>query len=384
MHPQKVAFDPTLLAVTKQTLNPSYISQLDLNRGYMIRNALQFTADNNAGSADLGAALRMVLYSDQALMDELAGMEEDKGRKTIRNAYNQKFQRAPIDSDSGAGDNDFGELFVEKTIKKRVEADSDLLKMLDNKRLTTKTGKFPKSSNLAKAAFAALSDNLVDLTTTVDAGFDNTELEAQKFGGFLTLEQDAFVKLDAQIVSQILDELTIAHHRGMIDQIVNGPGTGVTALGLATNATAVTFDGNISNTLIKMIATVADVSRGGTDDIFILTNTAGAIALEGERFLNSAHKDLVKILGPGVFLESLPLIQENVIVTSGSSPNKTAPLYVGKKGDYLMGVQTDPRIEMDKFSDFKAAGETARIMSFWDGKPHFNDSFAKTTIPTIY
>jgi HK97 family phage major capsid protein len=387
-------WNKNLLAAVERSLDAKFVSKLDQERAERFAEAVKITADMAGGTPNLGAALRMVLLTDQELFEEVAYLEEQKGVKTMRYAYDRLaksvdgqtgFERAAaIDAEAGNADGDFATLFVEQTIKKRVEMDSELLSMLDNKRLTAKSGKFPKSSNLAKCAFAAVSDDLTDLTDTIDDGFDKTEVEAEKFGGTMFLEAEVFVKLDAQVVSQILDELTIAYRRGMIDQVINGDGTGVNALGLAPNATAVTFDGNVTNTLIKMIAAVADTSRGGMKDIFILTNTAGAITLHGEKFINASYNDLIEALGGSKFLASIPVIEENVIVTSGSSPDKTAPLYVGKKGDYLRAVQTDPQIEIDKFSDFKAGGETARIMGFWDGKPHFNDSFAKTTIPAIY
>jgi hypothetical protein len=389
-------FSQRLKDAIKRTMSFHAVDALDRKRAEMLRAALGFTADVNKGTADLGAALRMVLSSDQELFDEVSSIEQDKGHKTLRYAYDRMakseggktgFQRAnEINALSGAGDNDLGMLYVEKAIKKRAEAESDLLTVLDSKRIATgtKSGKFPKSSNTAKCAFATVSADLASLNSDVDGGLDNLAVEANKFGGTLFLEAEAMVKLDAQHISQILDELTMAYRRGMVDQIVNGNGTPPNATGLATNATAITFSGNVTQTLIKMIAAIADVTRGGSKEIFLLTNTAGMVTLEGEKFINSAHNDLIEALAGKNFMKSFKLIEENVITTSGSSPDKTAPLYVGKKGDYLLATQTDPKIEIDRYSDFKAGGETARVMGFWTGAPYWNDSFAKTTIPSIY
>ena len=389
----KTEIPARIVEAVLRSSNLKQVDELDRQRADLFGHALKASAAET-NTADLGQALRMVMLSDQGLMDEVAFNFEHKGESNksyesagsyLRAVYNTLKDngnfRAPIDSDSGAGDNDFGGLFVEKVIKKRVESESDILQVTDNKRLTEKNNKFPKSSN---GAFAAKSDDLTDLTATIDGGFDNTALESQKFGGTMFMEADFKVKLDAQTVTQIMDELVLAYSRGMRDQMYNGAGTGVLATGMFTNATAIAFDGNVTNTLIKMIASIADVTKGGSKDIFILTNTAGRMTLEGEKFINKAYDDLVEILGGVNFLKRFRVIEDNVLVTSGSSPDKTAPLLVGKNSDYLVGTQTDPQILLDEFSDFKAGGSTARIMGFWTAKPHFNDSFSKTTIPAIY
>lgn len=386
-------FNENLVRIVQQSSDLSYRSKLDEKRGVLFKEGLKLTGGN------VLATLRLLFLSDQELMDEVAYLQERKGSKVLRKVYNRfaktngegqnTFSRAAaIDADAGNGDVDFGTLFVEGVIKKRVEEESELLNYCDVKQLNAKSGKFPKSSNVAKAAFATVSADLTDLTDTIDDGFDNTAVEAEKFGGTMFLEAEAFVKLTAQTISQILDELTLAYVRGLHDQIVNGNGTPPNALGFAANATAITFGTNVSSTLIKMIAAVADASKGGSKDIFILTNTAGKMTMVGEKFINPAYNDLLDLMSANLaidFLKQLPVVEDNMaIVTSGSSPNKAAALYVGKKGDYLVAMQTTPEVMIDKYSDFKAGGETARIMNFWTGKPHYNDSFAKTTIPTIY
>ncbi len=391
-----------LMEIASRASNASSVYKLDQERAETFKTLLRLSAGSGR-TADLGATLRVLLLADQELFEEVAYIQ-DKNVKADHNRFWTKayarfskagvdgqtaFQRASeITSTAGNGNNDFSTLFVESIIKKRVESESELLQMLDQKRLTTTKGKFPKSSNTAKAAFATVSADLTDLTDTIDDGFGHLDVEAQKFGGTMFLEAETFVKLDAQTVSQILDELTIAYRRGKIDQIVNGNGSTPNATGLAKDATAVTFNGNVTQTLLKMIAAVADVTRGGMKDIFILTNTAGKTALLSERFINPAYDNILEGVIAGMngqeFIKSLPIVEENVIVTSGTSPNKTAPLYVGKKGDYLVADQTDPQIMIDPYSDFKAGGETVRIMNFWTGSPYFADSFAKTTIPTVY
>lgn len=391
-----------LMTIASRASDMSSVSKLDQDRAETLKMLLRASAGTGR-TADLGAAIRVLLLSDQDLFEEVAYLQ-DKNVKDVHNRFWTKsydkfsrsgadgktaFQRASeILATTGAGNSDFSTLYVESIIKKRVETESDLLQMLDQKRLTATQGKFPKSSNSAKAAFAAAASNLTDLTNTIDVGFGHVTVEAQKFGGTMFLAAEAFVKLDAQTISQILDELTIAYHRGMIDQVINGDGNTPNATGLATSATAVTFNGNVTQTILKMIAAVADVTRGGMKDIFILTNTAGKTALLSERFINQAYDNILEGVIAGMngqeFIKSLPIVEENVITTSGSSPSKTAPLYVGKKGDYLQAVQTDPQIMIDPYGDFKAGGENVRIMNFWTGTPYFTDSFAKTTIPTVY
>lgn len=390
----KINIPDAVKNITAKTMEAGFVDSLDRARSEAFNEALKYTASLRGGKADVLASVRMLLLSDQELFDDVSAIEAEKpGGDSMRKTYERfakvdstgktKFQRA-IDADAGAGDADLATLFVEKQIKKRVEAESPILQYCDVRRLNTKSGKFPKSSNVAKCAFAAISDNLADLTSTVDGGLDNTTVESEKFGGTLFLEAEVYAKLDAMVISQLLDELTYAYARGMRDQIYTGGGTGVNATGIATNATAVAYTGNLTETIIKMAAAVANVSKGGLNDIFMATNTAGSLTLHAEKFINGSYNDLIDALGAGTFLKKLPIIEDNVIVTSGTSPDVTAPLYLGKKGDYLVAINKDPEVMIDQYSDFKAGGTTARIMSFWTGKPHFNDSFAKTTIPSIY
>jgi hypothetical protein len=388
------SFTDAYIKGSMRSLDLGNLDGLDKQRAEKLKEALKLTA-NGGTTADLGAALRMLLGSDQELFDEVSAEWEDKTEnKTLRYAYDRMakedgngknaFARAvAIDADAGDGNNDLATLYVEKAIKKRVEKKSRLMEFLDVKRMKAKQDKLPKSNNSAKCAFAAVSADMTDLTNTVDTGLGNTLLEAEKFGGTMFLEAEAFVKLDAEHIVQILEELSIAYHRGQIDQVINGNGTPPNATGLALNATAVTFDTNVTTTVVKMIAAVADASKGNSEGIFILTNTAAAIKFYAEKFIDVQYQNMIERFGLD-FFQRIPVIEENVILTTGTSPNKAAPLYVGKKSDYALGIQRDPKIEMDKYSDFKAGGETARIMGFWAGKPHFNDSFAKTTVPTIY
>ena len=380
---------------------PTYINKLDEARGDKLREFANQTRQlDPQNMVNLGVALDALLITDQNLFEEVAYLQRTKSKSEYLDNYYKRFatpdmggkttfQRASeITATAGGGNADFSTLYVENVIKKRVETESNLLSYLDSKRLTTTTGKFPKSSNVAKCGFGNTDDTLTDITATVDGGFGHISVEAQKFGGLLKLTAEAFAKLNAQTISQIIDELTIAYHRGMIDQIINGNGSTPNATGFATNATSVTYQGNTTLTLIKMIAAIADVTRGGMKDIFIVTNTAGKTSLLAEKFISPAYDNILAgvLLGMDAnkFIESLPIIEENVIVTSGSSPNKTAPLYVGKTGDYLIATNTDPQIMVDQYSGFTSGTENIRIMNFWTSAPYFNDSFAKTTIPTLY
>lgn len=355
-------------------------NDIAVKRAQMFKDALKAQGQK----ANVGVALRALLLADQDLFRDVATIEGGHLLDVFNRLSAAGTFRA-IDADSGAGDNDLGGLFVETAIRKRVEADSELLSIATIKRGVSKSYKFPKNSQIAKAAFADVSDDLTDLTTTIDNGFDNVAMESQKFGGILFLEAEVYAKFDAEVVSQIIGLLSDAYRRGMHDQIVNGAGTGVTATGLATNATSITWDTNVSTTLVKMAASVADASKGGMGGLFMLTNTAGAMKFGAEQATNLSLYSMVGADGFRFGGVNLPLIVDDMsVVTSGSSPNKAAALYVGRKGDYLIAINKEPQIEIDVYGDFAAGGEKVRIMSFWTGKPAWNDSFAKTTIPTIY
>jgi HK97 family phage major capsid protein len=380
-------------------------------RAFMDITQLTTTKHNGQDKVNFTRALSYLLQSDRELLGEVAYLQSKdrtvagetvKGDSILQRQFDKLskadkegkdfFTRA-LDADSNAGANDLANTLVEDSIIKRVEQESKILDVIRKKSTgSNKDVKFPLSSNTQKAGYVTKSADLPDISAGVEGGISSITIEPEKFGALMFVEGEFFVKITPGIVSDVMDELRVAYRRGLSDQIFNGNGSAPNATGLALNATPIAFSTNIQETLIKMFAAVSDANRGSTNglsDIFIATNMAGGITLEGEKFISWQHNALIdavaNISKTNAFLNKVNIIYDDMgVLTSGTSPNKSVPLYVGVKNEYLMAEAQEPQVLIDPYTDFKAVGQWSRIVAWHSMKPAHNDSFAKTTIPAIY
>jgi HK97 family phage major capsid protein len=381
-------------------------------RANNLQTLLKLTETDSSGKRqwNLARGLSYLMHTDRELMGEVAYLQSQKRTKNgeqiqgsdlmqrhferlskADNNGKDYFNRA-LDADMDAGGNDLADTLVEDSVIKRVEDESQILRVIRKKSTNgNKDVKFPLSSNTVKAQYATKSADLVDLSADIETGFSSITIEPEKFGATMFTEGELFVKISASLVSEIMDELRIAYRRGLSDQIFNGNNLAPNATGFGTNATAIGFT-TMTETIIKMIAAVGDANRGATNglsDVFLATNFAGGITLEAEKFVSWQHNQLIDVMAKAsktnAFLNKIDIIYDDMgVITSGVSPAKLAPLYVGIKNQYLMAEAREPSIMIDPYTDFKAAGETVRILAWHSMKPANVDSFAKTTIPAIY
>lgn len=417
-----INFAKSDIAKVKAGLTSSSRAKLEEARADALRRACEIcsvgvTENGKTEKAwDLGRGLALLLHSDRDLMDEVSYYDEarlQRLHKQAKGSYSsavlspmrRQFERLSVldkdgndaysrrlralDADVDSGNDDLADELVENTILKRLEMESELMSYFRIKSTAgNKTAKFPLSSNRAKAQYATKTGGLVDISSTVETGIDSIVLEAEKFGAVMFEEAEFAVKLNAQLVLEVLDELSIAYRRGLHDQFVNGNGTAPNADGLATSATPFPFTGDITQTIIGMIASITDANRGanGFGDIFLLTNMAGGIAIEASKFLSQQHNQLIEALAAqNTFLKSINFVYDDAaVLTSGSSPTKSVPLYAGIKGHYLVAEASAPQVLVNPYQTFESGVTGTRIMAFHTGKPAFDDSFAKTTIPNVY
>ncbi len=345
-------------------------------------------------------AVSLMSKLDKGFAEEFAFESENQGfdgiSKNIETyARNDGFKRAaqPISADSFNGDEDFSDQYVEKEIVKRLEDEVNVLQFVWRKtgrimgRGKYKSAKFPLWDDdflpTPKAKGANL-DDFTDDTTGGIGGTDNKIVEAYKLGLTMDFEAEAYLKLDPAYLAELIAIGRGVYARGVKNNIYLGNGTAPNATGMWTNATAVTYTDNIINTVKLMLAGVGDADRA-TKGFFMITNTAGAADIASEVATNeSFNMNIAQTGGIAGSVMGVPILVDNSFKASGTSPNKTAPLYLGSTGRYFYVDSGLPEIVTDPYADFKSGEQSTRIMGFVGGDVSFDNSFAKTTLTAVY
>jgi hypothetical protein len=386
----------------KKSFDEFEYANLEVQRGRLFRSICdEIASTNKTGNVDLGKALSIYFHVDKEFARELSFVRSLQGDNTFKNQFEKleadkvdgqdSFTRAaqPVASDAGAGQNDLSDQLVVNSITARIEQDSAIMSFVDKKStLGYQSVKFPIFSSTVfatKKTVSAAFDDFSDDTTGGIKDLDKVEITPQKIGFTKDFEAEAFVKLNASFASQLTDIMTKLYLRGVKQDLYLGAGTGATSTGMFTNATTVTYTSSAATTIQKMLAAVGTANRG-SEGYFLLTNTAGASLLAFEKLNNDAFNANINLGAPGLAgtVMGLPIIIDDALVTSGSSPSVTTALYLGSKGMYKWAEGLPATIETDKYQNFKTGLQTVRIMGINGGKPAFADSFAKTTLPNIY
>lgn len=371
--------------------------KLELERGEVFRSITDEISNANKGQVDLGQALSLYFQMDKEFAEELAWTRSQKGDDTFTRAFDKNqangvYTRAaePVDADSYSGGDDLSDQLVENSIISRIEADSAIMSMIRVKTLTgNKSYKIPKYESGTYAATykakGATLDDFSDDTTGGVQGLDQLVVEAEKIGYTIDFEAEAFTKLNAAFVSDLIDIMAKLYNRGIKNGLYLGNGTSPNPTGMFTNATSVTYGSSTAETIQKMLAAVGDVSRSD-EGYFLVTNMAGASQIAFEKLNNDAFNVNINLGKPGLAgtVMGLPIIIDNSFQAAGTSPSKTTPLYLGTKNMYVHVVNQQPSIVTDEYAGFKSGEQTVRIMGINGGKPIFNNAFAKTTIPNVY
>lgn len=353
------------------------------------------------GNIDVLSAINLMAKLDSGFGEEFAYETQRAGFKDIAEEIEKYsvadgYKRAaePISSTTFNGDEDLSTQYVEKSITKRMEDDLSILKFVFKKTGSlassgkNKSAKFPIwDSTFAPTpkAVGANLDDFTDDTTGGIVGLDHKVVEAYKIGLTMDFEAESYLKLDPAYLAEIVSIGKGTLARGIKANVYLGNGSAPNATGMWTNATSVTYATSIANTIKLMLASVGDASRGG-QGYFLLTNTAGAAALAFEKLNNDAYNVNINLGKPGLAgsVMGLPVIIDDSFQASGSSPAKSAPLYLGSIGKYFYVDGGLPTIVANPYADFKSGEETTRIMAFVGGDVDFDNSFAKTSIPNVY
>jgi hypothetical protein len=385
----------------RSTFDAFEYTNLETQRGQLFRSICDEIAVHNQGNVDLGKALSIYFHVDKEFARELSFVRSMRGDNTFQRHFEKLeankvdgqdgFTRAaqPVASDAGAGQNDLSDQLVVNSITARIEADSAIMSFVDRKStLGYQSVKFPIFSSTVfatKKTVSAAFDDFSDDTTGGVKDLDKVEITPQKIGFTMDFEAESFIKLNAAFVSELIDIMTRLYLRSVKQDLYLGDGLGANSLGMFTNATSVTYTSSAATTIQKMLASVGTANRSG-EGYFLLTNTAGASILAFEKLNNDAFNLNINLGKPGLAgtVMGLPVVIDDALVTSGSTPTVTTPLFLGSKGMYKWAEGLPATVETDKYQNFKTGLQTVRIMGINGGKPAFANSFAKTTLPNVF
>lgn len=225
--------------------------------------------------------------------------------------------------------------------------------------------------------------------TALEGGINGVTLNPQKVGAFVTVRPDFLNKLSANRLTFILRILADAQARAYDLAILNGTGSGVQPTGMNQNSLNVTthFEAgaNAFDTLLNAMSAVSDRRAGRNRDMRIFMNTAAKN--EFVKLERSLSNDRTNILETGVDSMTIGgnkvIITDAIVNTNGTAPaNKTSVVTVGYANQYYWGESAKPKVQTDHSIGFLSGNTVIRVDGMADGKPAFNDAFAKFTVTT--
>lgn len=404
--------------VLKETYDPLYTPEMNRKRGEVLGMALRHTGGNVARSLDalmiadpvfreefnylakknnpnvrtldysytLGAAYQNQLrqlrsaYSD----DEVEAMEAEAD--DIKSQY----QRAGgvMDTTTNPGGANFLQTTVADFVAETVEnlglvASQVTIHDLEN----DGNFKIPVYDGFVKSQFVADGANFPNLGGQVEADLSSITLDPQKVGGYLQAYQSFITKITPGRLQYLLKVLADAQARAYDDAILNGTGTNSQPTGMNLNATTVTAGGDEFETLSLAISTVSDARKGDKRNLRIFGNTPIAQKYIRLRYTmtNDDRAGLIGLDASGNLssLASVPFVETNVIESIGSSPNKNAVATVGYANMYHWGNAKRPIIETSDVPGFLSGTATMKVSGQANGKPAFDNAFAKFVVEHV-
>ena len=242
--------------------------------------------------------------------------------------------------------------------------------------------KIPTYSAFAKTTFVAEGSNLVNLGTTVEGGLSSITLDPQRHGGYLPVFQSFIDKLSAKNLMNLLEILAQSFARGIDDTILNGNGSTPNATGMNQNATSIAFAGDALTTFKLAVQNVSDAQKGGLDQLVAFMSTAAW--MEYMELFRDLQNGRVGIIDPeSQKIYGVRCVITDVITNSGTTPNKSSIVTLGYGKTYQYG-QTTLKTETDNFSGFLTSTVNLKAVAYANGKPAFNDAFAKFSMANIF
>jgi len=256
-------------------------------------------------------------------------------------------------------------------IVSRVEELGQVLREVESVELVDGNLSTPVFSGNATAGYVGNS-NATNLGSTLEGQLNQVTFNPQRIAGYIDINDDFLVKISSKNVTKLMDKLAESYARGIDNGILQGAGTGSTPTGMATNATAITSGVNDLDTLRKAMASVAINGLGGYQNLRIFMNTATWMKYGMLATSNMAYAGTIKdgkIFG-------VPVIITDVLGVSTDA----STVITGYKDHYQIGIAKQPSVLIDQYSGSLTGTQRCVISGNNQGKPLFNNSFAKFTV----
>lgn len=244
----------------------------------------------------------------------------------------------------------------------------------------------PVNNSFAMSNFVANAANYTDLGSTIEGGISSVTLNPQKVGAYQQLRPDFLNKLSANRLQYIVRLLADAQARAYDNAIINGNGTTPNPTGMNQNAlTAFPIGGDEFETLLNAVSAISDVRKGRDRDIVVFMNTAAKNRfLQLKYVLSNDRSGLIDANGSGLqSIAGYKVVVTDVINNTGTAGSKSTTVTLGYANQYYWGDSKKPTIATDQSVGFLSGTDTVRIDGMADGKPTFNNAFAKFDITNV-
>lgn len=374
--------------------NNEFTSQVDKNR----KEALIRSVEGAKG--DFITALDNMLVNDEDLRNEWNYEAKKEGKSGVnypilaRGLYNAKkideatYQRAGgiLDNATNPGGANFLQTTVADYVSETVE-ELGLVAATVTKHDVSNDGNFkiPIFDGFFKSGWLTDSANFTNLGTSVESAISSVTLAPEKVGAYIQVFQSYLTTLSASRLQYLLKLLAEAQARAYDDAILNGSGASQQPLGMNQNALVVGTDfaagGDAFETLMNAVSAISDARRGRNSDIICYMNTASVNLFKKLKYsLTNDRAGLIDINGGSISVGGYKTVVTDVIENTGAALSKTAQVTVGYSKMYHWGDAKKPTIDTSEHVGFLNGTETLRISGQANGKPSFNDAFAKFTV----
>lgn len=377
--------------------NSEFTSTQDVKRKKLLVESVEASKGNILRAFDL------MMIHDEDLRNEFNYEAKKLGKTGVNYSLlsRQMYKRGEIDEEtyqraSGALDtitNPGGANFLQTTVADFVAETIDELGLITkevNQIDLAGEGNLliPTYNPKLRSSFVANTANYTNLTA-LEAGINAVTLNTQKVGAYVEIRPDWLNKLSASRVQYILKILADAQARAYDDVILNGNGTSPNPLGMNQNSLNVTthFEAgaNAFETLLNAISAVSDRRAGRSSDIRIfMSTTAKNEFVKLERSLGNDRTNILVTSPSSISIAGYPAIVTDVILNTNGTPpaNKTSMVTVGYAKQYYWGNSKRPTVETNESVGFLSGTAVIRVDGMADGRPAFNDAFAKFPVTT--
>jgi HK97 family phage major capsid protein len=328
---------------------------------------------------DTKSILDYSLVAKQILDDE----ETNEGEKATAQRYldsGKKFGtiRAALDTASNPGGANVIPTILSDVLAYRVESAGQVLSTVQKVSVPDGNYEQTKYNKGMLGEFKTETGTFTDASTYYEDGTDglNKVLYTTKdFGLMLQITSRQIEKMTPSLGRQIIDQVAKSLARGADSQILIGNGSGQNATGMIQNATSATAGANAFETFANAIGTLGDANIDPSS-IVAYMNTATYAHFLKLRGTNQSYLELINGNFANPSIHGIKVVISNLIKTATGA----ATVVLGDPSHYIWATNGSIRQIEDKYSGSDSLQQRYVFYTFAEGKPIFNDSFAKFSV----